>query len=86
MKPKSLFILLGLVFPLQEIKSQTFCDASTALTELDINNVRAGIFPGADMWWDLVGAPKYEVPKGSGINRLFAGSLWLGPLMVVGRF
>ncbi|MBK6642131.1 MAG: hypothetical protein IPG39_13355 [Bacteroidetes bacterium] len=30
------------------------------------------------MWWDLVSAPKYEVPKGSGINRLLAGSLWLG--------
>jgi hypothetical protein len=78
MNTKIIFLILGLVFLIQEIKAQTNCDASTAVTELDINNVRAGIFPGADMWWDLVSAPKYEVPKGSGINRLLAGSLWLG--------
>jgi hypothetical protein len=46
--------------------------------ELSINNVRALIQTGGDMWWDLVGVPRYEVPKGSGRTALFAGSLWLG--------
>ena len=80
MKAKSLYVLIGFVVLLHDLEAQTNCGASTAVTTLDINNVSAGIFPGADMWWDLIGAPKYEVPKGSGINRLFAGSLWLGAM------
>ena len=39
---------------------------------------------GGDMWWDLVGTAKYEIPKipdGSNEARkhsLFAGSIWIG--------
>ena len=29
------------------------------------------------MWWNLSDA-QYEIPKGGGINSLFAGSLWIG--------
>jgi hypothetical protein len=54
------------------------CAPPVSSNELSINNVRALIHTGGDMWWDLVGVPKYEVPKGSGKTSLFAGSLWLG--------
>jgi len=59
------------------------CDPASASTNLDINNVRARIMNGGDMWWDLVGTAKYEVPKvmEEGETRktaLFAGALWIG--------
>ena len=54
------------------------CAPPVSSNELSINNVRALIQTGGDMWWDLVGVPKYEIPKGSGKTSLFAGSLWLG--------
>ena len=44
---------------------------------MDVNNVRATILGGGDMWWNLSDA-QYEIPKGGGINSLFAGSLWIG--------
>ena len=50
------------------------CNASTAQTDLDINNIRTKIFINGDMWWDLVGTATYEVPKGSGKHSLFAGA------------
>ncbi len=54
------------------------CMPATGSTYLDINNVRALIHTGGDMWWDLIGAAEYEVPKGSGKHSLFAGAIWLG--------
>ena len=54
------------------------CAPAVGAKELSINNVRALVQTGGDMWWDLVGVPRYEVPKGSGRTALFAGSLWLG--------
>jgi hypothetical protein len=60
------------------------CSPATAKTDLDINNVRAKILTGGDMWWDLISA-KYEVPKGGGANSIFAGSLWIGGLDAGGQ-
>jgi hypothetical protein len=59
------------------------CSPGSAATNLDINNVRARIMNGGDMWWDLVGQALYEVPKvtEAGETRktsLFAGALWIG--------
>lgn len=54
------------------------CLPPSGSIELDLNNVRALIHTGGDMWWDLQGVARYEVPKGSGKNALFAGSLWMG--------
>jgi len=59
-------------------QSHAQCNAPVASTDLDIANVRAAIMTGGDMWWDLIGSPRYEVPKGSGKNSLFAGALWIG--------
>lgn len=62
------------------------CENASAQVDLDINNVRARLMNGGDMWWDLVGSPKYEIPKipdGSNEPRrhaLFAGSIWIGGL------
>ncbi len=38
------------------------CLSSSSRSELDINNVRAMVLNGGDMWWDL-NNPQYEVPK-----------------------
>ncbi|MEP7167865.1 MAG: hypothetical protein ABI855_00695 [Bacteroidota bacterium] len=56
------------------------CSQTTAQKDLDYNNVRARIFVGGDMWWDLVGSPQYEIPKGSGKTSSFAASIWIGGL------
>ncbi len=57
------------------------CEPASANVNLDINNVRARILNGGDMWWDLVGNAKYEIPKSKEPPRthsLFAGALWIG--------
>ena len=53
------------------------CSPASSQTDLDVNNVRATILGGGDMWWNLSDA-QYEIPKGGGLNSLFAGSLWIG--------
>ena len=55
------------------------CAASSAQTELNINNVRTLILGGGDMWWDLI-TGKYEIPKDGGKHSMFAGALWIGGL------
>lgn len=61
------------------------CTPATAATELDINNVKALIQSGGDMWWDFNRA-RYEIPQGSEKTSLFAGSLWLAGQDVSGQF
>ena len=53
------------------------CNPSNSKTDLDVNNVRATIMGGGDMWGDLSDA-QYEIPKGGNKNSLFAGALWIG--------
>jgi hypothetical protein len=60
------------------------CSPATTKTDMDVNNVRAKILTGGDMWWDLISA-KYEVPKGGGASSIFAGSLWIGGLDAGGQ-
>ncbi|MEP7168544.1 MAG: hypothetical protein ABI855_04185, partial [Bacteroidota bacterium] len=60
--------------------SLTGCSQTSAQADLDISNVRARMLGGGDMWWDMVGSPAYEVPKGSGKTSFFAGSIWIGGL------
>lgn len=58
------------------------CAPPTSSVELDVNNVRALLHNGGDMWWDLVSNPRYEVPKvDNPADRRFssfAASLWIG--------
>jgi hypothetical protein len=38
------------------------CTPSNSKTDLDVNNVRATIMGGGDMWWDLADA-QYEIKE-----------------------
>ncbi len=66
------------------------CAPSRSEADMSINNVRARLLGGGDVWWDLqVG--KYIVPKvepASGlpeVSSIFAGSVWLGGYDPVGN-
>jgi hypothetical protein len=61
------------------------CVPATGCNDLNINNVRARINTGGDMWWDLQSNPKYEIPKESGKMSMYSGSLWMGGLDVNGQ-
>ncbi len=67
----------------QEVNFREDCLPATAQIDMDINNVRARLLTGGDVWWDLSDG-KYIVPKppiGSGIpevSSIFAGGVWIG--------
>ncbi len=61
------------------------CVNATAQIDLDINNVRAKILNGGDMWWDIFGSTnaRYQIPKPAssstiGPSSQFASSVWVG--------
>ena len=55
------------------------CAPSTALRDLDWNNVSALIETGGSLWQDRAnGRSHYFVPKEGNVSVLFAGSLWMG--------
>ena len=73
--------------PVQKPKDDNYranCIASTSQKDLDINNVRALLRGGGDMWWDGNQTARYIVPNvdpASGepeVSSLFAGAVWLG--------
>ncbi len=60
-------------------KTAAGCNQGTSTIDLDINNVRARIMSGGDLWWDrAAGVARYAVPKSGNANALFAGSIWIG--------
>ncbi len=67
-----------------KIELREACKPSKSSAELDINNVRARLLGGGDMWWDGSRNARYIVPKvdpSSGlpeVSSLFAGSVWIG--------
>jgi hypothetical protein len=62
----------------EEKSTSAGCLPPSTSAELNVNNVRALIHSGGDMWWDLIANPRYEVPKGSGKHSLYVGNLWIG--------
>ncbi|MCF8227395.1 MAG: T9SS type A sorting domain-containing protein [Bacteroidales bacterium] len=56
------------------------CSPATSYRFLDINNVRARINTGGDMWWDLQDISQYFIPKEGTATSLFASALWIGGL------
>src|SRR3954468_18236609 len=56
------------------------CPPGAAQVDLDINNVRARMLTGGDLWWNYSANShgQYEVPKGSGIMPIYAGAFWIG--------
>jgi hypothetical protein len=62
-----------------QLKTTASCRPASAAIDLDINNIRARLMTGGDMWWDNgTSEARYEVPKFSRKNSLFAGSVWIG--------
>lgn len=60
-------------------KTAANCKNATASIDLDVNNVRARLMNGGDMWYNLgTQQPAYEIPKGSQKHSLYAGSCWIG--------
>lgn len=59
------------------------CAMASMSIDLAINNVRARLLNGGDMWWDLDDG-QYIVPKVDpslgvpGVSSIFAGAVWLG--------
>lgn len=59
------------------------CNPAVAQIDMAINNVRARLTTGGDVWWNLSDG-RYVVPKvpiGSGlpeVSSIFAGAVWLG--------
>ncbi|MGM0625454.1 MAG: hypothetical protein ACQES0_06215, partial [Bacteroidota bacterium] len=82
MKPKFLCLILVCLSLQYSFAQDTIpvadCDPPMSSIYLDINNVRAMIHSGGDMWWDLHGDHEYEIPKGSGKHSSFAGSFLIG--------
>lgn len=58
------------------------CAAPSGFRYLHVNNVRARINTGGDMWWDLPGGigAQYFIPANGSATSLFSGSLWIGGL------
>tara|TARA_R110002050_G_C8962575_1_gene514655 strand:+ start:1895 stop:3532 length:1638 start_codon:yes stop_codon:yes gene_type:complete len=77
---KTLIILTLLFVNITSKSVFSQCAPPSAFSELDINNVSAGLMNGGDLWWDGIGLPKYEYPKYSGRLALFAGAIWLSAL------
>lgn len=71
--------LLCFMLPGTILYAQSVCSPSTGSAYLNINNVNATILGGGDLWRNNnAQSAYYEVPKGSGHNTMYAGSLWLG--------
>ena len=64
------------------------CKSAVAQIDQEINNVRARLLTGGDVWWDLTEG-KYIVPKtqpgDDEVSSMFAASVWLGGLDEVGN-
>lgn len=69
---------LGLYsFDANSYTGKTLVPYPPSMKFLDINEVNTMILNRGDMHWDLANA-KYEVPKCSGINSVFASAIWMG--------
>ena len=65
----------------QRIDFRMACDNAVAQIDMDINNVRARLTTGGDVWWDGSDG-RYVVPKTPPgvpeVSSIFAGAVWLG--------
>ncbi|MGB3800106.1 MAG: hypothetical protein WA952_09855, partial [Lewinella sp.] len=65
----------------QRIDFREACDNAIRQTEMEINNVRARLTTGGDVWWDgtngryIVPKPPPGVPE---VSSIYAGAVWLG--------
>lgn len=65
----------------QLIDFRSNCDNAVAQIDQEINNVRARLTTGGDVWWDGTNG-RYVVPKPPPgvpeVSSIFAGAVWLG--------
>ena len=65
-----------------KINSRAACVASNSSIEQNINNVRARLLGGGDVWWDGKTIAKYVVPKVPAgqpeVSSIYAGAVWIG--------
>ncbi len=67
-----------------QMRMADICSVGSSQIDLDINNVRARLLNGGDMWWDIFATrnARYEIPKvetGSrSVHSSFASGLWFG--------
>lgn len=63
------------------IKFREACTTAKRQIDQDVNNVRARLTTGGDVWWDRADG-KYVVPKvapgQTEVSSIFAGAVWLG--------
>ncbi len=60
---------------------RTECAQSKSQTDIEVNNVRARLTGGGDVWWDFKDG-RYIVPKVApgvtAVSSIFAGGIWIG--------
>jgi len=61
------------------------CLAASNFKYLQVNDVKARINTGGDMWWDLAGEPQYFIPGNTKKTSMFSAALWIGGLDVNGQ-
>ncbi len=77
-------LMLSCLFASLKLVAQ--CPATTAQMDLQINNVRARILNGGDLWWDpLTQANYYTVPITGTNNAIYAGGVWFGGMDAGGQ-
>lgn len=83
-------LLASISYPKTKPNLLTTCEPSTSQIELNINNVRARLLGGGDMWWDgksMLGS--YLVPNFNNnsfkTSIFYSSSLWYGGLDVSGN-
>ncbi len=58
------------------------CAAAKSQIDLNVNNVRARLQGGGDIWWDVKGNGLYIVPNVAPgvppVSSIFAGGIWIG--------
>jgi len=68
--------------------SRMDCQEAQSQIDLEINNVRARLLTGGDVWWDLQEG-RYVVPKPAPgfpeVSAIFAGGVWVGGIDPVGN-
>ncbi len=67
--------------PNSRIKYREECTTAKRQTQQDVNNIRATLTTGGDVWWNRSDG-KYVVPKvepgQTEVSSIFAGAVWLG--------
>ena len=72
----------------QAISFRADCVQATASIDMDVNNVRARLLTGGDVWWNgddgLYIVPKVS-PGVEPVSSIFAGAVWLGGIDPAGN-